>query len=262
MSRTAVVTGISTTTASMAAPSLPMTSLRADAGTLSCCPGCGHALPPVDPSQAELLVAQSRIAQLESEVRALNQKASEAVQRWADYEDQLARLRAQQRQYNKPLPEQPQPSPTNTSFFQAGTSRLSSMLAARKPTPAPLQADQQAQAQLPPRPATSHASPSSSAPSAAGAEDELRRALAREQGLRREAEGRLSATSREVEELSVSLFGQANEMVAQERRARAKLEERVEELERRDREKRGRLERLELAMGRIDRVRALLGAKS
>ena len=47
-------------------------------------------------------------------------------------------------------------------------------------------------------------------------------------------------------------------MVATERRARAKLEERVEVLERRDGEKRVRLEVLESRMGRIERVRALL----
>lgn len=83
-------------------------------------------------------------------------------------------------------------------------------------------------------------------------------ALTREQTLRKEAEGRLSATSKEVEELSASLFEQANEMVADERRAKAKLVERVEELERRDREKRRRLERLEGAMARIERVRNML----
>jgi predicted RNase H-like nuclease (RuvC/YqgF family) len=89
--------------------------------------------------------------------------------------------------------------------------------------------------------------------------DELLQALSREQALRREAEGKLSDTSREVEELSVSLFEQANEMVATERRARAKLEERVGMLEKRDAEKKRRLERLESAMDRIDRVRLLLG---
>ena len=89
-------------------------------------------------------------------------------------------------------------------------------------------------------------------------EDDLRKALTREQGLRREAEGRLTASSREMEELSATLFEQANEMVADERRARARLEERVGELERRDVEKRRRLERLEGAMGRIERVRKML----
>jgi hypothetical protein len=65
--------------------------------------------------------------------------------------------------------------------------------------------------------------------------------------------------SGELEELSAQLFQQANEMVAAERRARAKLEERVEVLEKRDGEKRRRLERLEGAVKRIERVRVLLG---
>jgi len=61
-----------------------------------------------------------------------------------------------------------------------------------------------------------------------------------------------------MEELSAQLFQQANEMVAAERKARAKLEERIEVLEAREREKRKRLERLERAVGRIERVRDLL----
>ncbi|KAJ1329080.1 GDP/GTP exchange factor Sec2p [Microdochium nivale] len=89
--------------------------------------------------------------------------------------------------------------------------------------------------------------------------DDLIRELSREKKLRRAAEARVDDTSKEVEELSVSLFEQANEMVATERRARAKLEERVSVLEQRDVEKRVRLERLEGAMARLDRVRALLG---
>ena len=47
-------------------------------------------------------------------------------------------------------------------------------------------------------------------------------------------------------------------MVAEERRARAKLEQRVDELERRDMEKRRRLDKLEGAMSRIERVRLML----
>lgn len=88
---------------------------------------------------------------------------------------------------------------------------------------------------------------------------ELLDALTREQKLRRQAEGRLQDTSREVEELSVSLFEQANEMVAEERRARARLEARVAILEQRDTDKKRRLERLEQAMDRIERLRAMLG---
>ena len=54
------------------------------------------------------------------------------------------------------------------------------------------------------------------------------------------------------------MFSQANEMVAEERRARAKLEERIELLEKKDRDKMARLDRLEKAVSRLDRVKALL----
>ncbi|EQK98756.1 hypothetical protein OCS_05535 [Ophiocordyceps sinensis CO18] len=50
-------------------------------------------------------------------------------------------------------------------------------------------------------------------------------------------------------------------MVADERRARARLEQRVGELEKRDVDKRRRLERLEVAMQRIEKVRSLLNDK-
>jgi DNA repair exonuclease SbcCD ATPase subunit len=85
--------------------------------------------------------------------------------------------------------------------------------------------------------------------------------LERERALRAKAEARVQTVDSEIEELSVQLFSQANEMVAEERRARAKLEERVETLERRDREKMGRLDRLEKAVSRVERVKALLGEK-
>lgn len=49
-------------------------------------------------------------------------------------------------------------------------------------------------------------------------------------------------------------------MVAQERRARAKLEERVEMLEKRDGERGRRLEKLERAVVRIERVKGLVNA--
>ncbi|ODH48002.1 hypothetical protein GX48_05849 [Paracoccidioides brasiliensis] len=87
----------------------------------------------------------------------------------------------------------------------------------------------------------------------------LQSALSREQTLRKQAESRLNQTNSELEELTAQLFCQANEMVAQERRARAKLEERVDVLERRDAEKRDRLDRLERAVERVERVRGMVG---
>lgn len=88
---------------------------------------------------------------------------------------------------------------------------------------------------------------------------ELQNALNREQNLRKAAETQLSQTNLELEELTAQLFSQANEMVAQERKARVKLEERVAVLERRDAEKRKRLDRLEQAIRRVERLRELVG---
>ncbi|KAH7318560.1 hypothetical protein B0I35DRAFT_246136 [Stachybotrys elegans] len=251
----------STMVVTMAVPSLSTTDISPSLN----CPSCGHDIPSPDQAHADLLAAQNRIADLETQVRLLNQKATAAVDRWADYEDELSRMRAQLAISKTPaaplvLPEPisppPQPSPTRTSFLQAGTNRLSALLSPRKSAPA-LNAVPEARPTISRSPNSVPAPPLSPAGSVATTED-LIEALTREQSLRKEAEGRVLATSKEVEELSAALFEQANQMVADERRARARLEERVGELEKRDNEKRRRLERLEMAMARIERVRGLL----
>lgn len=90
------------------------------------------------------------------------------------------------------------------------------------------------------------------------ADPDLMHELERERALRAKAEDRVRTVDSEIEELSVTLFSQANEMVAEERRARAKLEERIELLEKKDKDKMGRLDRLEKAVSRLDRVKAML----
>src|SRR5271163_4225798 len=58
------------------------------------CPSCGTAVPialPLSPSEA-----QSRISELESQVRLVNNKAAAAADKLADYEDEVRFLRAQQ----------------------------------------------------------------------------------------------------------------------------------------------------------------------
>lgn len=62
----------------------------------------------------------------------------------------------------------------------------------------------------------------------------------------------------EIEDLSATLFEQANEMVATERKARAALEERVATLQQRDEQRAKRLERIDEAMKRLERVKAML----
>lgn len=103
-------------------------------------------------------------------------------------------------------------------------------------------------------------------------EHELTAVISEERNKRQQAEEKISQMSVEVEELSTTLFQQANEMVSTERQARAKLEERaqvfetrcevleekVRILEKRDADKRRRLERLEEGLKRCERVRNLL----
>lgn len=105
-----------------------------------------------------------------------------------------------------------------------------------------------------PNNSTSQPPPSTATP----VDVELLNELERERTLRAKAEERAEKVDSEIEELSVQLFSQANEMVATERKARAKLEERVEMLERKDKDKMARLDRLEKAVSRIDRVKAML----
>ncbi|PQE15724.1 ribosomal L32 protein [Rutstroemia sp. NJR-2017a BBW] len=201
------------------------------------CPNCGLG---VAQSHSQIAEAQKQIEELQAQVKLLTEKATAAVttispvDKWADYEDEIQRLKKAQSQQNLEIVNERTGSPSRFSYLPV-QNRFSSLLS-RKSTP---------NLQAPPTPG---------APSTT----ELVAALTSEQTLRKDAERKLSEASGELEELTAHLFMQANEMVATERKARAKLEERVELLERRDGEKRKRLERLEGAVQRIERVRGLL----
>ncbi|CAN8095988.1 unnamed protein product [Discula destructiva] len=296
-----------TATMTMTVPVLPP-----DDG-LSCCPSCGN-------DAATLAAAQAQIDEMHAQIRLLNAKATAAVDRWADYEDELASLRKQltlsrEREAataaaagrrgsstatapqtptlpaantttttttNSPISPRTSSSP-GMGFAAAATNRISALLSRKStpnlkalpshsvaaaattssllllPTPPPssgaLHQTSYSTSALPTKSPLVGFTPPSSA-------EDLLDALTREQQLRLAAEAKVNDTSREVEELSVSLFEEANEMVATERREKARLAARVGELEKRDREKGARLDRLECAVGRIERVRHLLGEKS
>jgi len=199
------------------------------------CPACG----------IDCDADHKRIAELESQVRILTEKASAAVDRVADYEDEIRRLRSTTAEYpeDSELAPSPPPSEPAAATTTAFPSRFATLMGSRKASPTPTN--------------NTDNRPSSSS-STSRRESDLAAALAREHELRQKAEGQVSQMSIEIEDLSVNLFQQANEMVVTERKARAKLEERVEVLELRDLEKRKRLERLEGALKRIERVRGLL----
>ncbi len=174
------------------------------------------------------------------------------VDKLADYEDELRELKGSSNPLDRnnsssPNSEnQPEPRPTSaTNNRNPLQSRLSYLLPSSR----------RSMSQPPSSATASSKSPHGPTPSESA---DLLTLLTREQSLRQAAETRVSQTNEELEELSAQLFTEANEMVATERKARAKLEERVMVLERRDGEKRARLEVLEGRMGRIERVRELL----
>ena len=168
------------------------------------------------------------------------------VDKLADYEDEIRQLRSSNKPTSDPnINAQPPSQPTSAAAPQRKhlQSRISHLLTSNRraisqpPSSGP--ADQ-----------TGNTNNRDNA--------ELLSMLTREQSLRQAAESRVSETNEELEELSAQLFTEANEMVATERKARARLEERVAVLESRDKEKRTRLEVLESRLGRIERVRELL----
>lgn len=166
----------------------------------------------------------------------------------ADYEDQLRNMSRQngllrtdtQDSIHRGRSSNEEARPTTANSTSAARQSRFSFLRRGSPNP-PIQAN------------SSH----SPAPSV---DADLLEQLEKERALRAKAEEKARMVDSEIEELSVQLFSQANEMVAQERKARAKLEARVEVLEKKDKDKMARLERLEKAVSRIDRVKAMLAA--
>ncbi|KAK5122049.1 hypothetical protein LTR85_004295 [Meristemomyces frigidus] len=212
-----------------------------------------------------------RVKHLEAEVKDLAERANNASQRFADYENEIrvlqAQLRQQQRRNNAAIAsgEPGDGAQAAAQVDRPGISRFGSFMHSRK---------------------ASALQPSGTASSTR--EKELEAALVREQTSRIAAERKVKEVNAEIEELSASLFQQANEMVAAERRDNAMLREkleaserrtlefsaasnetsmlqensmlrdRVKTLQQRDSDRRRRLERLEAAHKRIERVRTML----
>lgn len=192
------------------------------------CPTCG-----TPPAQLDTL---------ENEVRVLTGQSIAAANKLAAYEDEIRTLRSQRSAAQ---------AQAEAAISHAHSQSLDDTNKGARPT--------QTLARFASFSMTRRAP--SATPSANGSVDygDLQNALARETAARQEAERKVAQVNGEVEDLSAQLFEQANEMVATERRARAKLEERVAVLEQRDKDKSRRLDRIEGALKRLDRVKALLG---
>ncbi|KEQ88265.1 hypothetical protein M438DRAFT_80420 [Aureobasidium pullulans EXF-150] len=197
-----------------------------------------------------------RVASLEQQVAHLTQKGVEAADQLANYEEEIRNLKTQANpRVDSPLgivapTQQPAQSLSRNSSITSGKfsflTRTSSLTTASKP--------------LPKTPAASKSSPMAPSPSSAALTD-LQQALAKETKARVAAEKKYHELEQELEDLSATLFEQANEMVAKERKEKARLEERIKVLEERDMLSRKRLEMVEGALGRIERVRKLLGSE-
>ena len=174
-----------------------------------------------------------------------------------------------------PLVASPERAPSRGALSRLLPTRMPSLRSATS-SPAPPQtrpvpslAESAIPAERPPQfPMLSHTPPTPvaashvqqpTAPSAVTSD--LQAQLDQEQKLRRAAEAESERTKSEIEELTEKLFGEANKLVADERRARDRLEKRVEVLERRDQEKNKRLSMLDMRVQRIERVRQMLAEK-
>ncbi|KAF2825880.1 hypothetical protein CC86DRAFT_351954 [Ophiobolus disseminans] len=226
------------------APSIPT---KRNAHSIQNCPACGTTF---EADMTDAGLARSNIVELEAQMELLKEKATAAVDRCADYEDQIRSLKMAQDRERAPRPNpndahdpprssNENPRPSTAGGTAARPSRFSFLTGRR----------------ISPNNSTSQPPPSTSS---TAVDVELLNELEKERTLRAKAEERALKVDSEIEELSVQLFSQANEMVATERRARAKLEERIELLEKKDKDKMARLDRLEKAMSRLDRVKAML----
>ncbi|MCJ1339728.1 exosome 3'-_5 exonuclease subunit ski4 (Csl4) [Bachmanniomyces sp. S44760] len=239
------------------------------------CPKCGTDIPHT-PHTGQVPLESARIAELEDQVKVLTIRATAAVEKVADYEDELHKIKSARHvppdinttgsPYPVPLVSSPGRNRDSASF----TNRIHALL----PTHHNDAATQRSASQPPPSSAPAHKSlhPPQTAllypQTATGMaypspqlqnETDLLTALTQEQQLRHAAESQQKQTSDEIEELTGQLFQQANEMVAEERKSKARLEERVNQLQQRDGDKRSRLELLETRLNRIERVNKLLG---
>jgi len=249
-------------------------------GIISACSDCGNDV--VHPYLKELQAAQMRIAELEEHINTLTLRATTAMEKATEYETSLQRMNSLSSAGRSSTPEPSSPPTQNApSQIVASPERSTSRGAFSRLLPARMPSLRSATAS----PSLAAASPQITAGSPSLAESipnlerpkqfpmlahtpptpsiasDLQARLDKESELRKAAEAEAEKTKSEIEELTATLFGQANKLVADERRARDKLEKRVEVLERRDQEKTKRLGLLDVRVQRIERVRQVLSEK-
>ncbi|KAL8749890.1 MAG: hypothetical protein Q9184_006622 [Pyrenodesmia sp. 2 TL-2023] len=213
------------------------------------CPSCGADISNLIQNLPQS--AQSRISELETQVRILTDKATAAVDKLADYEDQLHQLKNSAPTGQRPPsispppaqylePSESRPSSATGNHLSAFQNRLSNLLPSSRrsisqPSSAPPTKLSHSQSVHYPFPAKSNVSShhhTTSNPTFPSDEpQDLQSALNEERSLRKALEARLSASTTELEELSTELFSEANELVATERRSLHSLQQQYNALQ-------------------------------
>jgi len=196
-----------------------------------------HNMNAVCPTCSNPSDSQAQIDHLENEVQALTAQSVSNAEKMASYEEEIGRLKQQR------SAAQAEAQHAKSASLDITPPRLERPAALTRF--ASFRYGSGSQNKLTPSPSVDLS--------------DLQNQLAKEQAARLEAEKKVEQASGELEDLTAQLFEQANEMVASERKARSKLEERVAILEQRDKDKSRRLEKIEAALSRIERVKALLG---
>lgn len=196
------------------------------------------------PPTSALEVAQhAEILELESQIRSLNAKISAAVDHAADLQDEVRSMRAAARQRDE------QQTAAQEAFFAEGSGlrRMSTYFTRRASA---------SSGPVPPR--SNSMSPSKQLSQRYEDEDDLTAKLRRETKMRMDLETKYKSLQDESEVLSQSLFEEANKMVSAEKKLSHAANVKLQLMQDREAERKRRLEELETALGRIQRVRSVL----
>lgn len=188
------------------------------------------------PPETPLELAQhAELLELESQIRSLNTKISAAVDHAADLQDEIRSMRARQRDEVA----------AQEALANESSLRRMSTYFSRRGSPGPV-------------PRSNSMSPSKQISTRNDDEDDLPAKLKRETRMRMDLETKYKSLQDESETLSQSLFEEANKMVSTEKKLTHAATIKLQAMQDREMERKRRLEELENAVGRIQRVRGVL----
>ncbi len=191
----------------------------------------------MDKAPLDLAGANQYILELEAQIRSLTAKMTAAVDHAADLEDELRTLKMNHS--------------ASTNIEESHLRRVSTYFSRRTPNQGSHNRSQMTSS-------TSSSNLTTIGPNSQRDQPDLVEELAKERKLRIEAEENYHKVQREMEQVSEELFHEANQMVAVERIARYAAEQKTQTWKERETEKVKRLDAIEQAIERINRVRGFI----